>query len=121
MNKKFPCSDGKQFRDFLYVDDAVQAISRCLDNKKVYGKIINVGFGDAINLKKIINSIRTNINKGYPKYGKIKMRKDEVMTIFPKITEAKKKLKWKPKISFKNGLIKTINFYKRNNLVYLKS
>ena len=31
------------------------------------------------------------------------------------IDKIKKNLKWKPKVKFKNGLRKTMNFYKENN------
>ncbi len=117
-NNKFPCSEGTQLRDFLYVDDVVNAVSKCIDNKKAYGKIINIGYGKTNQLRQIILKIRNYINKGHPNFGEIKMRKDEEISIFPKITKAKKILKWKPLISFKKGLQKTINFYKRNNLVY---
>ncbi len=117
-NKKFPCSEGTQFRDFLHIDDAVNAVSKCIDNKKAYGKIINIGYGKTSQLRQITLKIRNYINKGYPNFGEIKMRKDEQSSIFPKITRAQKILKWKPLISFKKGLEKTINFYKRNNLVY---
>ena len=34
LDKKFPCSSGNQLRDFLYVDDAVSAIIKCLENSK---------------------------------------------------------------------------------------
>ena len=117
-NKKFPCSEGTQFRDFLHIDDAVNAVSKCIDNKKAYGKIINIGYGKTSQLRQITLKIRNYINKGYPNFGEIKMRKDEQSSIFPKITRAQKILKWRPLISFKKGLEKTINFYKRNNLVY---
>ncbi len=117
-NNRFPCSEGTQLRDFLYVDDAVNAVSKCINNNKAYGKIINIGYGKTSQLRQIIFKIRNYINKGHPNFGEIKMRKDENISIFPKIVEARKILKWKPLISFKKGLEKTINFYKRNNLVY---
>ena len=116
-NRKFPCSEGKQFRDFLYVDDAVNAIDKCLENKNAYGKIFNIGLGKAIQLKKLINKIKSIIKKGKPDFDKIKMRKDEPMIIVPNINKAKMKLRWSPKMSLQKGMIKTINFYKRNNFI----
>ena len=44
-NKSFPCSEGKQFRDFAYVVDIVDAILKSLKNKKALGEIINIGTG----------------------------------------------------------------------------
>ena len=40
-----------------------------------------------------------------------KMRKDEIESIYPDIKKANKLLKWRPKISFNKGLIKTIKYY----------
>ena len=46
-------------------------------------------------------------------YGKIKMRKDENINMFPDISNTKKLLGWKANISLDTGL-KTINFYRWN-------
>ena len=42
------------------------------------------------------------------------MRKDEIKVLYPNITRVSKNFKWKPKVNLKNGLKKTINFYKKN-------
>ena len=116
-NKNFPCSEGKQFRDFLYIDDAVNAIKRGLGNKNAYGKVINVGYGKSIQLRKIIKIIRKKIKKGKPKFGEISLRVDEPRIVYPNLDRSKEYLNWLPQITFKKGILKTINFYKRNNLV----
>ena len=38
LNKNFPCSSGKQFRDFLYVDDLIKAIDITFKKKKKFRK-----------------------------------------------------------------------------------
>ena len=113
--KKFPCSDCTQYRDFLYIDDAVRAIKACLGNKKIYRKITNIGFGKPIQLRKAINIIQKKIKKGKPDFGKIALRSDEPEVIYPDIKRAKKYLDWKPAISFQQGIIKTINYFKKNS------
>ena len=114
-NKKFACSDCTQYRDFLYIDDAVRAIKACLGNKKVYGKIINIGLGKSIQLRKVISIIQKKIKKGKPDFGKVGLRSDEPEVIFPDIKRAKKYLNWKPAISFKQGITRTINYFKKNS------
>ena len=59
----------------------------------------------------IINFIKKKIQTGYPQFGKIKLRKDEILKVYPKISKAKKILKWQPKIKFESGLISTIRWY----------
>ena len=113
-NFAFDCSDGRQSRDFLYIDDAVEAIYKCFRTKNILGKIINIGSGRQINIKNLIESIVRIIGKGKPNYGKIKLRADEPLISFPNIMRSRKYLSWRPKTSFELGLKKTINYYKWN-------
>jgi len=114
-DKKFPCSDCKQFRDFLYIDDAVKAVKKCLDNKKtIKEKIINIGYGKPIKLRNVIKMIRQKINKGTPNYGQIKLRSDELKKLYPSLGNAKRYLKWGPKINFTKGITKTITYFKKD-------
>ncbi len=110
-NERFPCSEGKQFRDFIFVEDVVEAIVKSLKSNKAKGQIFNIGSGKPLKIKYIIEKINKKIKKGYPLYGKVKLRKDEEIKTFPSIKKAKKLIDWKPKVSFQNGLQKTINFY----------
>ncbi len=111
--KEFPCSNGKQKRDFTYIQDVVEAIILTLNNKKSSGEIINIGSGKTIKLKDIIFKIVEIFKRGKPMFGTIKMRRDEIIDIKPDIKKAKLFLKWKPKITFDKGLRKTIKFYKK--------
>ena len=112
---KFPCSNGEQYRDFLYVDDFVRAVFFSIRNKEAIGKIINIGSGQPLKIKKIIQNIVTIYNKGKPLFGKIKLRKEEMRRTYPDINEAKRLLKWKPKISFKQGILKTVRYYNEDS------
>ena len=110
-NEKFPCSNGQQLRDFIHVDDVVSAILKTLISKNVKGQVLNIGSGKPRKIKNIIESIKKSLKGGKPQYGKIKLRKDEILKIYSKISKAKKKINWIPKISFKKGLASTIKFY----------
>ena len=110
--RNFPSSEGKQGRDFLFIDDAIDAIFKVLNNKKSVNQIYNIGFGKPLNIKKLILKIVKLCMGGRPLYGKIKLRKDESLLSYPSITKAKKKLGWKPKTDIDEGLKKTIKYYK---------
>lgn len=112
--KKFPCSDGNQYRDFIAVDQVVKAIFKCYKNTKAYGQIINIGSGKVRKVKDVIEEIKKKIKKGKPQYGMIKLRSEESSKAFPNLKKAKKFLDWKPKENFKKSLYKTIIFYKQN-------
>lgn len=112
-NSKFPCSNGLQIRNFLYVDDFVNGILKCLQNDKTNGEILNIGHFKSHKIKNVILMIQRIIKTGYPDFGKIKMRNDEIIKLYPSITKIKKVINWKPKINFTSGLKKTIKYYKR--------
>ena len=111
-NKQFPCSKGNQLRDFLYVDDVVNAILKSLTNKNARGQIINIGSGKPRKIKNIIDYIKRTSKGGYPQFGRVKLRKDEILEVYPDIKKARNKINWSPRISFKKGLKITINSYK---------
>jgi len=110
-NKKFNCSNGSQLRDFTYIDDIVSAIIKTLKNSKSSGEIINIGSGNPISIKKVIIKICELIKSGKPQFGKIKLRNDEIIKLYPNINKSRKILNWKSQISIEKGLKKTIRFF----------
>lgn len=116
--KNFPCSSGKQSRDFIFIDDLIKAIFLTLKNKKSLGKIINIGFGSPIKIRIVIKKIKNFFQKekGNPIFGKIKLRKEELLRVYPDLTNVKKFLNWRARINFESGIKRTINFYKGKNI-----
>ncbi len=109
--KKFSCSDGTQLRDFLHIDDFTDLIIKIIKNKNIKSDVYNVGMGKPYKVKTVINLIRSIIGKGKPLFGKKRMRKDEIMKLYPNISKLKKNLNWKPKIGLIKGIKKTIKSY----------
>ena len=62
-NKTFPCSSGIQKRDFTYIDEIIDAIFKILNSTKCRGKIINLGSGKPISVKKVIQKILIKTKK----------------------------------------------------------
>ena len=108
----FHCSTGKQYRDFLFVDDLTKAIFKCFNNQKSIGEVINIGMGKPQNVKKVILFIKNKINLGKPIFGKMPLRRDEIFRLYPNISKAKKILNWKPYTSFQKGIETVIKYYK---------
>jgi nucleoside-diphosphate-sugar epimerase len=98
----------------LYIDDLIEAFFLILKNPKTEGEIFNIGLGKPLKVRGIIDKILGYYKSGNPQFGKIKLRKEEQMKIYPDISKAKKFLKWKPKITFTKGLTKTIQYYNAN-------
>jgi len=105
--EKFLTSTGKQQRDFLFIDDAIEAITKTMLSNKSKGEIINIGYGVAIGLKKIMELVKQKNKYLDPDYSKVKIRADEKMSSYPSILKAKKVLNWTPKTSIKKGINQT--------------
>ena len=112
-DNNFDCSSGSQYRDFLYVDDLLEALLKTLKNKNSSGEIFNIGSGKPIKVKNLILKICKIIGHGKPEFGVIKLRKDEIKKLYPSILKAKKILGWKPMVNINLGLKKTIKYYKK--------
>lgn len=108
----FYTSNGTQSRDFLYIDDAINGIIKCIISPKSKGKIFNIGCGKAVQLKKIMKIVEKKMGNFNPVFGKISLRKNENRVLYPDISKAKKVLKWKNKTTFEKGIDKTIKYYK---------
>ena len=108
----FRCSSGLQNKDFLYITDAINAISNCFNNNKIIGNIVNIGSGQKMSIKRLILKIVKEVGYGKPMFGVLGMRSDEPKNSFPSIKKAKKVLIWKPKISLEKGLRMTVSYYR---------
>ena len=100
-------------RAFMHVNDVVEAIFKCFASKKSIGKIINLGSGKPMTLVNIMMKVQKIIGGGKILLGKIKLRVDEPMIIYPNLKNAKNFLSWKHKVIFQKGIKKTIKEYEK--------
>jgi len=107
--------DGSQTRSFCYVDDMTGALIKAMNTKDDFLGPVNLGNPDEISINELAQIIRSKIN---PKLNIIykNIPKDDPSRRKPDISLAKKMLDWAPKISLKDGLDKTINYYRNLNL-----
>lgn len=111
-NKSFKTTSGKQYNDFCYIDDVVDAIFKSLSLKETNGQIINLGSGKPIKILNLIMLVNKLVGKGRPSIGGLKYKKGINMKNFPSIKKAKKILNWYPKIKLNDGLKSTIKSFK---------
>jgi nucleoside-diphosphate-sugar epimerase len=110
-------TEGNQLRDFIYIDDLIDAIFKCIDLDRLKGQIINIASGISIKLKDLAFQVAENTNSFENlKIGEIPYRNSEIMDYKVDISKAATLLKWSPKTSLGDGLVKTISFYEKSIL-----
>ncbi len=119
--KPFEVWGGEQLRDFNYVDDVVEALLMAAIKDITNGCIFNLGSEEVINLKELAKLL-IDVNGG----GELTIRefpedrkKIDIGDYYSDFSFIKAKLGWEPRTLLKNGLEKTISFYKDNYRTYL--
>lgn len=107
-NKNVYLTNGKQIRDFCYIDDLINAIFLSINNKNTNGQIVNLGSGKKIKVEQIVRKIFNRIKKGKLIFKAKNLHYGEKKIILPNILKAKKLLKWRPLISLEEGITKTL-------------
>ena len=101
---------GEQERDYMWVDDAVNAYIKVMSQKGVY----NAGSGATINVNRIAQIIKGTL-KSKSKIVHVSGRPGEVQRLCCDARKIKA-LGWKPKISIEEGIKKYVEFYKNSFL-----
>jgi UDP-glucose 4-epimerase len=104
--------DGLQSRDFTYVSDVVQALTRAAEVAGVSGKVYNVGTGRATTVLDLVASLNrllgTNVVPRHapPRAGDVRHSRAD-------ISLARRELGYEPVVSFEQGLAETLRWYRR--------
>ena len=120
--------NGKQIRDWLYVDDHVKALLKVALQGKI-GETYNIGGNNQIEnivvVKKIcdiLDKLHPSNIKGVKKYSQlikfVKDRPGHDKKYAINASKIKKKLKWKPNETFETGITKTVKWYLENKSWY---
>ncbi len=101
-NKPFTVvGDGEQTRDFTYIDDVINALIEVMD-QKIRNEIFNVGSGKTYSVNHLIKLLGGGKKIYIPK------RPGEPDCTYADITKILKKTKWKPLITFEEGIEKLL-------------
>lgn len=106
--------DGKQVRDWLYVEDHCDAIWSVL-NKGNVGEVYNVGGNNEIQNIEIVKSILDYLNKPYSLIHYVKDRLGHDRRYAIDASKIAKELEWKPKFKFEDKIKDTIDWYLNNS------
>ncbi len=102
--------DGSQTRSFCYVDDMVEALVKMMEQEEYIGPV-NLGNPDEFTIKELAELVLELTGSNSELVYK-ELPPDDPVRRQPDITLAKKYLNWEPKVKLRDGLIKTIEYFK---------
>ncbi|MCT7529548.1 NAD-dependent epimerase/dehydratase family protein [Aliarcobacter cryaerophilus] len=96
--------DGKESRDFVYIDDVVEATILGIEKDEANYEVFNVGLGQAID----VNTVADTLIMAYNSNSKITIsgnyRLGDIRDNYADLTKIKLKLGFEPKINFEEGI-----------------
>ncbi len=110
-NADVELSSGDQLRDFLYIDDLIEAIEKIIKTEKLKGEIINIASGNQTKIKSVVKMIHKIISKGNLNFGSRDINRKENSSLVADVTKAQNILEWKSKVKLEEGIKKTIAYY----------
>ncbi len=114
--------DGRASRDWLYVEDMCQAVDKALhcDLSTVKGEVINIGTGVSTDIRTIAELVVDMMGQPRDLITYTDDRPGQVFRHTSSTEKAKKLLDWEAETDFKDGLARTIRWYRRNRVWWEK-
>ena len=107
--------DGEQTRDFIYIQDVVEANILALNSKKAAGESFNIGTGKNISVNQVAEILKEIMNRKDLKNVHANPRPTDIRHGYADVSKAKRMLGFHPKVPLKEGLIKLVNWYTKQN------
>ncbi len=106
--------DGLNKRDWLFVEDHCKALMMVLE-KSAPGEIFNIGAGEELTNREVTESILDTVgaDKGLIKYISDRPGHDRRYAL--DISHIGEKLGWEPEVGFEEGLVATVEWYRKNS------
>lgn len=117
-NKKIKIGNLNVTRDFLFVEDLCSAYEKILKSNKLFGEVVNVGVNSEISIKNLIVKISKILKIkliSVVEKQRIRPKKSEVNRLNCDNEKLKKLTNWKPKYKVDEGLVKMIEWIKKDN------
>jgi nucleoside-diphosphate-sugar epimerase len=113
--------EGTQKRDYIYIDDLVEAMVAAAVDTKTDGKVFNLGAGYGVEFKEMAEMVVKLVGKGKVTY--IPWPDDyinvETGDFVADITFLKNTIDWQPVVDLKTGIKETFNYYAKYKSNYV--
>jgi UDP-glucose 4-epimerase len=107
--------DGSQTRNFVFIQDNINAAIQALLSDKANGESINIGTGTPITVLELAKEIIKLSGKTLAPVFLAKREQGEIMHRYPDVTKMEKLLNYKPQFSLQEGLQRTYDWYKASS------
>jgi UDP-glucuronate decarboxylase len=107
--------DGSQTRSFCYVDDLVEGFIRMMNGPDEFIGPVNLGNPDEFTIKELAEIV-IELTGSKSKLTYMPLPNDDPTQRQPNISLAKKHLDWQPTVKLRDGLVKTIDYFKSIDL-----
>lgn len=104
--------DGSQTRSFCYVDDLIDGMIKLMESKDGFFGPVNIGNPNEFTILELAKNV-IELAKSHSKISFHPLPQDDPKQRKPDITLAQSELKWEPSIQLKEGLEKTIQYFKQ--------
>lgn len=102
--------DGLQSRDFTFVSDVVQALTRAAEAPRANGQVYNIGTGRGITVLQLIDTLNRQLGTNItPRHASA--RAGDVRHSRADISRARRDLSYEPAVSFEDGLAQTLRWF----------
>ncbi len=108
--------DGSAARDWLFVEDHCQALDQIIHAPLdlVRGQVLNIGTGEHLTVLEIAEAIREIMQPAKSQIELIGDRPGQVFRHTCDYSRIHKLLDWKPSTPFREGIVKTIEYFRQN-------
>lgn len=102
--------DGKESRDFVYIDDVVNATILGIEKEEANGEVFNVGNGEPIDVLTVASSLIAAYGIQVPVTVTGNYRLGDIRHNYADLTKIKSKLAFEPTVYFKDGVKKFVSW-----------
>ncbi|MFQ3250221.1 MAG: UDP-glucuronate decarboxylase [Glaciecola sp.] len=105
--------DGSQTRSFQYVDDLLLGMTRMMNNTAGFIGPVNIGNDTEFSMAQLAETVLALIPESTSKIVYRPLPHDDPKQRKPNISLAKEKLNWEPVVPLREGLEKTIEYFRK--------
>lgn len=117
-NKKINIfEDGKESRDFVYIDDVVKATVLGIEKDEANGHVFNVGTGVATDVVTVVNELFNSYNIKIPVEVTGNYRLGDIRHNYADLTKIQNFLGYKPSVTFSDGIQKFAQWVNKQEIL----